>query len=174
MMPRGRSYRVCGFFVAGALLALSFGGCMISQVNFLKTAPFAEGRKKQVEWYLDRLPSRAYRSVGIIEVIHSADAGMLTVLRSAHKLAQEVGCDLIVDRSLHRFSFDTARPLPRHRGAVTGRCQFARPGVSPHYQPAFPPPAAASAPPGTTAFICGVYEPAQDPPSGPAHPVPAQ
>lgn len=53
-------------------------------------------------FYLDRLPSQPYRSVDIIEVIASAGTELSAVMRAALEKGQELGCLIVVDRSIHQ------------------------------------------------------------------------
>jgi hypothetical protein len=52
--------------------------------------------------FLDRLPQQPYRPVGIVEVTGSNDLG--EIVRTASEQGRLVGCDVLVDRAIHRVS----------------------------------------------------------------------
>lgn len=83
--------------MAGA--AVIFSGCIRS--SFTQTdGQFAPAVSNVMpSFYLDRLPPQSYRSVGIIEVIASAGTDLSAVMRAAIEKGQELGCQVVVDRS---------------------------------------------------------------------------
>ncbi|MBI4511712.1 MAG: hypothetical protein HY698_18910 [Deltaproteobacteria bacterium] len=101
--------------------------------------------------YLDRLPERPYRSVGIIEVkgpAGSFDLGNL--LPVVQEKGKEVGCDLIIDRAIYRVSGE----LPTMGVLVAGV------GAGYYGQTTTNTPIVytESAPPGRREFICAVWQ----------------
>jgi hypothetical protein len=139
--------------------------------------------------FVDRLPPAPYDSVGIIEVAAPADALLPTVVRAARSMGQRVGCDVVVERSIHHIGGEGSRRWT----AVVASVQIsgdpdddsstARPHVSPllgditvmpvvPVAPGTPSTVLVQAPaaPDKRQFICGVYrhtskpaQPAADP-----------
>ena len=103
--------------------------------------------------YVDRLPPFAYRSVGIIEVIATASAGLEQVMEAAARKGAEVGCDVVVDRTIHRVA-DSA-PV---RGPYWPAQYYAPPPPPPPpvITPAPAPTYAYVPPPMRREFICGI------------------
>ena len=122
-----------------AVLALLLVGCITAK--FVQTdARFRSAPRRTLPpAYLDRLPEQPYRSVGVIEVRGPADYFDLgKVVKAAREKAAKLGCDLIVDRAIHK----TASAIERG-GPLLAQYPYAY----------VPPPA----PPGRREFICGVY-----------------
>jgi hypothetical protein len=157
-------------------------GCM--QVTFTPTVKDYLPHKLAVEpeVFIDRLPSWAYDSVGIIEVKTSAGTDLTTVLKAVKKKGQEIGCEIVVDRAIHRVG---AAGLPRWTVAATtagDRPWLPEPprrsaspyfgyGLSyPYSAPSQTQPTYSSGPTqvDTREFICGMYRrdapPSQPPP----------
>lgn len=113
--------------------------------------------------FVDRRPDRPYDSVGIIEVIAPAMASLGEVIYAASDKGREVGCDVVVERSLHQVAIETRRwrvdlfeaaPL---RSLAAARRQQAPPSpwlaAGPSYQPVY----MNTPPPKSREFVCGVY-----------------
>jgi hypothetical protein len=164
MVPVMRS-RPPGLFLA--CLALAGAGCVTT--NFVPTdGSFrSSGRSTRPQVFVDRLPPRPYRSVGIIEV--TGPAGLMdlqTVMAEAAIAGDSAGCDVVVDRAIHRVGA-SASPAPVGRMLV----QYIAPYSHPSYvapQPAAP---AYTPPPSRHEFICGVFvaaspaAPVEEPPA---------
>jgi hypothetical protein len=160
---------------AGWLLGLP--GCI--GTNFVQTdrshVPHDVGSLP--ETYVDRLPPRHYHSVGIIEVTAATATGLNVILAAAAKKGKEVGCDVVVDRSIHHIEGREQSPLRRWRVALATplRRPVAAPlatprarlkpssallawvsrGIQPTYvQPTY----VVTPPPQIREFICGVYD----------------
>jgi hypothetical protein len=135
------------------LIAVLTGGC--ASATFVRTD---EGFRPLMtrtlpEVYLDRVPERPYRAVGVIEVI--VNGKLPEIVKIARETGQKFGCDAVIDRPLHRAS-STRPELPRLVAA-----QYPAPPVyvapPKPYQP--PPPVyLPQQPAGRREFICGVYE----------------
>ena len=134
-----------------AVLALLLVGCITAK--FVQTDPRFRSapRRTLPPAYLDRLPEQPYRSVGIIEVQGPAgDFDLGKVVKAAREKAAKLGCDLVVDRAIHK---------------VTSAIERAGPLVAQYPYVYTPPPTATpqpiyvanAAPPGRREFICGVY-----------------
>jgi hypothetical protein len=163
----------------GLAALLMCAGC--TRVNFIKSsASFVEHeRKVRPGVYVDKLPRKPYKSVGIIEVIAPAAAGLDDILALAADKGQEVGCDVVVDRAIHKVE----GALPR-RWTVAGSSPTASPADAPHpsrrdaqylgaaftptpvYQTQTVTYAGAAPPPGRNLFICGVWSHEEDDDSG--------
>lgn len=131
--------------LAWLLVPALFTGCIYA--TFVPTdATFAPHAAPAPAVYVDRLPPFGYRPVGIIEVMAPAAANLADVMATAARKGAEVGCDVVVDRSIHRVV--DARPVPTTYWLVQ------------HYVP--PPPAPVHAPvyyappPSKREFVCGV------------------
>jgi hypothetical protein len=130
-------------------------GCI--HATFVPTdATFAPHKAPAPAVYIDRLPPFDYRPVGIIEVMARASTSLGDVLATAARKGGEVGCDVVVDRSIHRVV--DARPAPTTYWRVQ------------HH--AHPPPAYAhpvySPPPSKREFVCGIaIQQAAVPPAAP-------
>lgn len=108
--PNGTPYRT-GKALASARLGASFvqlAFCLgvsacAGPVVFIRTdptlplAPSVGAAPPEV--YVDKRPTQPYQSAGIIE--YTGDATLDTVLNAVVKKASEIGCDLVVERSLH-------------------------------------------------------------------------
>ncbi len=183
--------------LASLLAAVLLPGCL--SATFTRTAgdyvPHAVDTAPEV--FIDRLPARPYRPVGVIEVQSPAAASLSQVLAAARSKGKAVGCDVVVDRAIHRVG---ALPSRRWQVAVdlTPDAEERRPiaetsgprnsllgtVVTPAPQRFLPLAAAntaviynntyAAPPPDKREFVCGIYEPAAAPDAAPAPaPVPA-
>ena len=118
-------------FVAALVLS---SACM--RTSFVRTEPAfsrpARGAPPPV--FLDRLPPRPYHSVGIIQVTSPAGSDLSRVIDAAADEGKTNGCDLVVDRAIHKVGSLDA-PL-----------------VHADYQ------AQAAPPPSQREFICGIYD----------------
>lgn len=142
--------RSLAFKSVTVLLAAVLAGCW--STSFIQTDPsYRATSGAWPEVYLDRLPDRPYRSVGIIEVKGPAgDFDLEDVLRHAQEKGRELGCDLIVERAIHRVS---SREQQSPRIAQLGG------GFRPPASSA-PPPSPVVVPatgPGRREFICGKF-----------------
>ena len=128
--------------VVGSVLLLS--GCLSS--TFVLTDARAVGRTPtQPAAYIDRLPPMPFYSIGVIEVRAPAGTELGVVLNEAIRKGAEVGCDMVVDRSIYRVSY----------GIPGARAIVAQVGVYPSVAP--PPVIYANPPaPDRREFICGV------------------
>lgn len=54
--------------------------------------------------YIDRLPEDDYRSVGILVVKEAADYELSQIVEKLEEEGSLQGCDVVVDRSIHRIS----------------------------------------------------------------------
>ena len=147
-----------GRLAAAVGLAVLGGGCLHAQ--FSRTDPsFVEiPGKGPPRVYVDQLPQRPYRSVGIIEVLVPVGYALSDVMDLSSAEGARVGCDVVVDRVIHRV---TAQE-PARRFAVNAQ-----------YYPTPPPPQATTpyyGPPSNQRdFICGLWvEPPAPPPKPPA------
>ena len=123
---------------------LLFSGCLSS--TFVQTDVRAIGRRPtQPAVYIDRLPPMPFYSIGVIEVRAPAGTELGIVLNEAIRRGAEVGCDMVVDRSIYRVSY----------GIPGARAIVAQVGVYPSVAP--PPVVYANPPaPDRREFICGV------------------
>jgi hypothetical protein len=104
--------------------------------------------------FIDRLPSREYKSVGLIEV--GGGGNLRYIISRAMEEGRFVGCELLVPENLHRVSMG----LPGTRMLLAY-------GYGDTFQPRFtsPPPQQTPAPsyvpvgpgPPPQRFICGIY-----------------
>ncbi len=87
---------------AGTVAALCASGCV--NASFTKTSDgyVVHAVDTVPEVFVDKLPEQPYDSVGIIEVHAPQAANLSEVLRAAADKGQQVGCDVVVDRSIHR------------------------------------------------------------------------
>ncbi|MBI3073885.1 MAG: hypothetical protein HYY84_17395 [Deltaproteobacteria bacterium] len=133
--------------IVGVTMASFYmSACM--RVEFLKTDGGFVPKKtgKDPEYFVDRIPVKPYRSVGIIEVIAGGAHNIVDVVRAAAEKAQEIGCDLIVARAIHRVSgLDEMRVLAEFPGESVVPIQYQAPIVT-H-----------SPPSSRFEFICGIY-----------------
>jgi hypothetical protein len=154
------------------LLGLAGSGCI--HTDFVQSSPsfvVHEVAQRPVV-YFDHLPEQPYTSVGVIDVIAPSSSRLEDVFAAAANKGQEVGCDLVVDRSIHRVA-DAALPhwqvtalelLDHPSRRADDAHDF---GYAPGPAPVFvaPPPAPApvtyapaySPPPDRREFICGVW-----------------
>jgi hypothetical protein len=79
------------------------GGCM--EANFFATDnAFQKGaRHGAAEVFLDHLPPQPYRVVGLVEVNASDDTALHEVVEIARERGRKVGCDVLVEREIHRL-----------------------------------------------------------------------
>jgi hypothetical protein len=156
----------------GVAASVACAGCI--RTNFIKSSSsFTEHEAKvRPGVFVDHLPKKAYASVGIIEVIAPATTDLGEIMSAAADKGQEVGCDVVVDRAIHRV--DSAG-LRRWRVAVAAPAPS--PAEAPHHSRAdaqylgygfsptpvyTPPPSVAytpvyTPPPDKREFICGVW-----------------
>lgn len=144
-----------GRWAAAVGLAVLTGGCLHAQ--FSRTDPsFGEvAGKPPPRVYVDQLPARPYRSVGIIEVLVPQGYALSDVMDLASAEGARVGCDVVVDRLIHRI---TARE-PETRFMLAQYPQLypaPRLGqpMTPYYSP----------PPNQRDFICGLWVEETPPP----------
>jgi hypothetical protein len=168
------------------LLGLAGSGCI--RTDFVQSSPsFVVHEIAQLPVvYFDHLPEQPYTSVGVIDVIAPSSSRLEDVFAAAANKGKEVGCDLVVDRSIHRVAdaplphwrvvaLDLpAPPAPRASGEDARDLGYA-PGPAPVLVAPAPAPApvtyapAYSPPPDRREFICGVWAqaPATPPPATP-------
>jgi hypothetical protein len=156
-----------------AALALGLSGCVQLHSNFILTdASYRPHVRPRPRVYVDHLPDRPYRSVGIIEVAGPATLMDLNdVLAEAQSAGAEQGCELLVDRAIHHVS---RAPAPRPAMILVsypGQPTFGTPTTRP--APAYTPgPTYTPAPTDRHEFICGIYSgpasaPSSEPPPAP-------
>jgi hypothetical protein len=130
-------------------------GCV--SADFARTDPgFKKGWKPgRPLVYVDRLPERPYRSVGILELTFPANSSLTQVLEAAGQQGQIVGCDVVVERSIH--------PVQKESGLSGTPAFWMRAQHVPGHPPgSAQPPTFYSAPQiGKREFICGIWEEAQ-------------
>jgi hypothetical protein len=158
-------------------------GCV--HVSFVPTVPDYTPHQADVvpPVFVDRLPPRPYESVGIIE-ISGGNGELGHVMEVAADKGKELGCDVVVDRAIHRVS---SAHLPRWSATASPRLALLVPApvatsnvVMINSAP--PPPPVMYPVPSTPSFshefICGVYlaaappPPVQGPPVAPGPPPP--
>jgi hypothetical protein len=169
------------------LLGLAGSGCI--RTDFVQSSPsfvVHEVAQRPVV-YFDHLPEQAYTSVGVIDVIAPSSSKLEDVFAAAADKGKEIGCDLVVDRSIHHVADAVlphwhvtaldplAPPSPRSSGDDARDLGYA-PAPGPVFvAPAPPPPAPITyaptyaPPPDRREFICGVWSqaPAAPPPATP-------
>jgi hypothetical protein len=137
-----RQYLVCVLLLATGCWRVTF----VSTDSAFQRAPGAEP-----DVYLDRLPDRPYQSVGILEVTGPAiEFDLDAVIRRAKKKGRELGCDLIVDRSIHRVSMATRQPILLAQLGHTSVGQYTTTQPQPFNVYNAPPP-------GRREFVCGIW-----------------
>jgi hypothetical protein len=169
-------------------LAVSSAGCI--RTEFVQSSPsfVPHETAQRPEVFFDHLPERPYTTVGVIEVVSPASMGLARIFDAAAEKGQEIGCDLVVDGSIHRIG---DAKLPRWRtSAVAVEAALppasAPPPADPRYlgfiayiPPPPPPPVVVythpAPPPDRREFICGVWGgrasgPPEPPPPPPAAP----
>jgi hypothetical protein len=172
------------------LLGLAGFGCI--HTEFVQSSPsfvVHEAAQRPVV-YFDHVPEQPYTSVGIIDVIAPSSSRLEDVFAAAADKGKEIGCDLVVDRSIHRVADATlphwrARALDglpdsaSRRTSVEGARDLGyAPGPAPVFVAPAPPPAPVtyaptySPPPDRREFICGVW--AQTPAAPLPPPPPSQ
>jgi hypothetical protein len=160
---------------AGALVGAP--GCVPQYVSFLKTddsyTPHQAAARPAT--YIDRLPPRPYRSVGIIEVDVPQHFSLETMIKWAADKGQEIGCDVVVDRMIHRVEgrerhlrrwVVAVEPPLRRRADPEPAAPLASPALLAAKQPAPQPVVVvneADPPHQRREFICGVYTESQQP-----------
>lgn len=90
-------------FAVGAFVLAAMAGCAGGlSTSFLRTDPRFKPakREKMPPVYFDRLPAYPYRAVGIIEV--RGGGSLKSFVMAAARKGRAVGCDVVVERSLHR------------------------------------------------------------------------
>jgi hypothetical protein len=138
-----------------AALFLS-AGCL--HAEFIQTDPSVILARKasRPRVYIDRLPERPYRSAGILELTFHASLSLRDVLEAAGDEGKKVGCDVVIDRSIHLVQREGAT---RKTQALWRHAQYV---PRPHPPPPPPPTVFQSPPPGKREFICGIWEEAED------------
>ena len=90
-------------FVFGCAWLLTLGAC--AHADFVSTDTRYQGRPRTQPWvFVDRLPPYPYISIGIIEVIAPAGTSLSDIFELARQKGSEVGCDVVVDRGIHRIT----------------------------------------------------------------------
>ncbi|MDY7230351.1 hypothetical protein [Hyalangium rubrum] len=143
-----------------SVLALATG-CISAE--FVRTDPRVTLAPKasRPQVYIDRLPERSYRSVGIIELTIPTGSSLQDVMNAAGDEGQRSGCDVVVDRSIH--------PVRRESGQRETSTFWRHAQHSPiPPPPAAPPVVYNSPPPGKREFVCGIWEEAEAPAQGQA------
>jgi hypothetical protein len=131
--------------LAWLLVPALFTGCIYA--TFVPTdVTFAPHAAPEPAVYVDRLPPFGYRPVGIIEVTASASTSLGDVMATAARKGAEVGCDVVVERSIHRVV--DARPVPTVYWLAQHHV-YVPPPV--HHAPVYYAP-----PPSKREFVCGV------------------
>jgi hypothetical protein len=103
-----------GRCLACVALWVAASGCIRS--TFVLTDPRYGGRPhSQPGVYIDRLPPFPYISIGIIDVNAAAVFDLATVLAEAASKGSAVGCDVVVDRSIHLITPTCAAASPSDR-----------------------------------------------------------
>jgi hypothetical protein len=156
----------------GLVGSLACAGCI--RVSFVKSSgSFVEHEtKKRPGVYVDKLPRKPYESVGIIEVMAPQTTDLGQIMDAAADKGQEVGCDVVVDRSIHKVDGSLHRhwtvalsgpaaspaeaPRPWRRdaqylGAGFTPAPLYQPAHTVTYTPGYAPP------PDKREFICGVW-----------------
>jgi hypothetical protein len=139
-----------------ALLLATASGCIGAE--FVRTeSTFVTRRcRKAPAIFLDRLPDRPYASVGIISV--GPGASLTYALKVASRKGCDVGCELIVDRSIHHVGRTEPTPAP------IGEARFLAAQYTPPYQypPTYTPSPSPVIVPVETGpqyqFICGIWK----------------
>jgi hypothetical protein len=150
------------------LLPLLLCGCI--NATFTSTEPSFTPHERSglPRVYVDKLPKRPYESVGIIEVQAPAGTFLYNIWHAAAEKGRSVGCDVVVDRAIHRVS---RLDLPRWSAVAHPIIAF---GTAPAplvtTWTAAPPPTVVTTapPPDKREFVCGVYASAPSRPSAPA------
>lgn len=160
-------------FLAGVALWVVAPGCVTS--TFVLTDPrYAERAPTRPEVFIDRLPPFPYMSIGVIEVSAPAATVLSQVLAEAASKGGQVGCEVVVERSIHRITSIIPNAGPPIAQAYH---TYSSPPV---YTPT--PTYVAPPPPSKREFICGLRlvamraapaapRPAPAPPAAPAPPV---
>jgi hypothetical protein len=149
--------------LACAALWVAASGCIRS--TFVLTDARYGGRPRtQPGVFIDRLPPFPYMSIGIIEVTAAAGTDLPAVMTEAASKGGEVGCDVVVERSIHPIT-----SMIPNAGPPIAQAYYTHP--TPMYTPA--PTYAAAPPPSKREFICGLrLVPMPAPPPAP-RPAPA-
>jgi hypothetical protein len=140
-------------FPRSSLIGLALlAGCV--HASFVPTGSGPPRRNTNPKVFVDHLPDRPYQSIGIIEVSGPpAQMDLATVMFEAHNAGAEAGCDVVVDRSIHRISFR------REERAHLILAQYRAPYITPTpYHPAAPMVTPVyTPPPDRREFVCGIY-----------------
>jgi hypothetical protein len=164
------------FSIAGAIAALLASGCV--NASFTKTSDDYVVHEVDTlpEVFIDKLPEQAYDPVGIIEIHAPQAASLGEVMRAAAEKGQEVGCDVVVDRSIHRVdgarlrrwtvivavdvpaspTGEPRRPVSPYLGMIGGdplRHTFGSTVIYNNYS-------SPSVPMDKREFVCGIFRPA--------------
>jgi len=173
---------LAGLASLGSVCAVVLCGC--GEATFIKTSRSfkPQPRNGYPEVCLDRQPNRSYDPVGIIQI-----AGHLSdVIDEVKEKGKELGCDVVVDRRIHRVSERSvpesprwvvrAAPLRRHQPdrlfvsrASAGRASRELSSLFGYpYQPVYTPaPTVVSAPLPEQEFICGIFSYQRTAPAAP-------
>lgn len=128
--------------IAWCLLCVVASGC-VGSTFVLTDSRYAGRPRTNPAVYIDRLPPFPYYSIGVIEVTGPAGLNLAQVLAEAASKGADVGCDVVVDRSIHRIA-----SLIPGAGPLLAQAYMA---PTPVYTPVMPPP-----PPSKREFICGI------------------
>jgi hypothetical protein len=135
------------------LVLTIISGCVTT--NFVQTDAHFQGTEKSSlpPVFVDEMPAAPYRAVGIIEVVGPAERlDWDTLLAAAQEKGRDVGCDLVVDRAVHRISTP-----PRRQGQLVAAPRYFVASLSDVKAPKATAYAATAAPQGRKEFICGKY-----------------
>jgi hypothetical protein len=115
-------------------------GCLVTSSFFLTDGRFHQGvHHSDPEVFLDRLPDQPYRAVGIIEVQGPGSMELGSMVNEARAKGGELGCDVVVDRAIHRVA---AGEAVHSYALAANQTVYAAPAP----------------PPNKHEFICGLYE----------------
>jgi hypothetical protein len=92
--------REIAFVLSACVFTVAATGCL--NVEFTQTARWTKHEQHgRPRVFIDRRPPREYVSVGIIEVKGDVSASLREIMDAAAEKGEEVGCDVVVERSLH-------------------------------------------------------------------------
>lgn len=84
--------------LVAALFALGLGGCCHTETfTSLEQSFVPAERRSRPAVFLDRLPKRDYRTVGVIEVARSDSTPLGEFIDGARAHAEGIGCDVVID-----------------------------------------------------------------------------
>jgi len=122
-------------------------GCITS--TFVLTDPrYAERPPTRPEVFIDRLPPFPYMSIGVIEVSAPPASDLSQVLAEAASKGGQVGCEVVVERSIHKIT----STIP-NAGPLMAQAYHTNSSPAVYAPPSMyvPPP-----PPSKREFICGL------------------